>query len=107
MIFNNGFNFIYSGDCQRIFLLLGCLCLFLNGSIMSPHSTFISFVLADSDNKDNKHREVSSDSNEKEKSSEKNSDNEDRGSSEKSDEQDDPRKQDESSKKEEPPTDQE
>ncbi len=107
MIFNNTFNIIYSGDCQRIFLLLACICLFLNGSILSPYSTFIFFVLADSENnKNNKHIEVSSDSNEKEKSSEKNSDNEDNGSSEKSDEKDDPPKQDESSKEEEPPTDQ-
>ena len=107
MIFNNTFNIIYSGDCQRIFLLLACICLFLNGSILSPYSTFISFVLADSENnKNNKHIEVSSDSNEKEKSSEKNSDNEDNGSSEKSDEKDDPPKQDESSKEEEPSTDQ-
>ena len=107
MIFNNTFNIVYSGDCQRIFLLLACICLFLNGSILSPYSTFISFVLADSENnKNNKHIEVSSDSNEKEKSSEKNSDNEGNGSSEKSDEKDDPPKQDESSKEEEPSTDQ-
>ena len=101
MIFNKSFNFIYSGDCQRIFLLLACMCLFLNGSVLSPYSTFISFVLADS--KDNK---VSSNSNEQEKSSKKNSGNKDNGSSEKSDEQDDPTKQDDSSKEEEPPTDQ-
>src|SRR5688572_31140415 len=83
MIFNISFSFIYSGDCQRIFLLLACMCLFLNGSIMSPYSTFISFVLADSeDNKDNKDNEVSSNSNKHEKSSEKNSDNEDNGRSE-------------------------
>jgi hypothetical protein len=108
MIFNSSFNFIYSGDCQRIFLLMACMCLFLNGSIMSPYSTFISYVLADSeDNKDSKDNEVSSDSNAQKKSSERNSDNEDNGSSEKSDEQDDPPKQDESSKEEEPPTDQE
>ena len=108
MIFNNSSNFIYSGHCQKIFLLLACMCLFLNGSILSPYSTFISFVLADSkDNKDNKDKEGSSDSNEQKKSSEKNSDNEDHGSSEKSDEQDDPPKQDDSSKEKEPPTDQE
>ena len=108
MIFNNSFSFIYSGDCQKLFLLLACMCLFLNGSILSPYSTFISFVLADSaDNEDDKDNEVSSNSNEKETSSEKNSDNEDNGSSEKSDEQDDPPKQDDSSKEEEPPTDQE
>ena len=107
MIFNNIFNFIYSGDCQRIFLLLACMCLFLNGSILSPYSTFVSFALADSkDNKDNKDNKVSSDSNEQEKSSKKNSGNKDNGSSEKSDEQDDPPKQDDSSKEEEPPTDQ-
>ncbi len=104
MIFNNTFNIIYSDDCQRIFLLLACICLFLNGSILSPYFPFISFVLADSeDNKNNKDNKVSSDSNEQEKSSEKNSGNKDNGSSEKSDEQDDPRTHDESSKKEEPP----
>lgn len=109
MIFNNRFNFIYSEDCQRIFLILACMCLFLNGSILSPYSTFISSVLADSkDNKDNKVREVSSDSNKQEKSSEKNSDNEDNGSSKKSHEQDtskrnDTPKQNEPPKQDEPP----
>ena len=93
MIFSNKYNFIYSANCLRTFLLLSCLSLFLNGSILSPYSAFIYYVLADSeDGKDNKDKGVSSNSNEKEKSFEKNSDNEDSPSSEKSDEQHPPKK---------------
>ncbi|HXW11837.1 MAG TPA: hypothetical protein VD694_03680 [Nitrososphaeraceae archaeon] len=88
------------------------MSLFLNGSILSPYSTFIYFVLADSeDSKDNKDKEVSDNSNEEEKSFEKNSDNEDNTSSEKSDEQvppsqDNPPNQDDL-KEEEPSTNEE
>lgn len=107
MIFNNRYNFIYSGDCPRILLLLACMGLLLNGTILSPNSTIISFVLADSaDNNNNMEKEVSSDSNEEEKSSEKNSNSED-NRAEKSDEQDDPPKQDDSTNEEESPADQE
>ena len=101
MIFYNKHNFIHSADCLKIFLLLACISLFLNGSILSPYSTFVTFVLADSDHrKDNNDKEVYSDSTEEEKSSKKNSNKEDNGSSEKSGKQDPP-KQDGS--KEEPP----
>ena len=94
MIFNKKYNFIDYSDCLKIFLLLACISLFLNGSI-SPHSTLVTLVLADSENsEDGKDKEVSSDSTEEEKSSEKNSDNEDNGSSEKSDEQDPPKQDD-------------
>ena len=107
MIFNNRYNFIYSVDCPRILLLLACMGLFLNGTILSPNSTIISFVLAESEDKnDSKEKEVSSDSNKEEKSSEKNSNNDDNGA-EKSDEQDDPPKQDDSTNEEESPADQE
>lgn len=99
MIFNKRYNFISSADCLKIFLLLACISLFLNGSI-SPYSTFVSLVLADSmHSKDNK--EVSSYSNEEKKSSKKNSNSEDNESSEKLDEHDPPKQV--GSKAEEPP----
>jgi hypothetical protein len=102
MIFNNKNNFIDYTDCLKIFLLLGCISLFLNGSILSPYSTFVTFVLADSeDGEGGKDKEVSSHSTKEEKSSEKNSHNDDNGSSEKSDEQGPPKQED--SKGEEPP----
>jgi hypothetical protein len=108
MIFNYRHNFIYSGNCPKILLLLACMSLFLNGTILSPYATIISYVLADSEEKfDSSEKGVSSDSNEEEKSSEKNSDSEDNESEEKSDEQDDPPKQDDSTNEEESPKDQE
>ena len=109
MIFNR-YNFICSADCSRILLLLVCVSLFLNGTILNPYSTIISFVFADSEIKnDNKDNEVSSDSNEEEKSSEKNSNSKDNESTEKSDgqydppKQDGPPKQDDSTNEESPP----